>query len=65
MPPRRNKKFRLLTGFERNKNKRGLREGEFSYHAIGTGVQRKHSKVMRVWKKWTDERRTTRKTGNG
>ncbi|GFW94471.1 transposable element Tc1 transposase [Trichonephila clavipes] len=43
----------------------GLREGGFSYHAIGARVQRNSSTVMRVWKQWTDEHRTTRKTGSG
>ncbi|GFV86167.1 transposable element Tc1 transposase [Trichonephila clavipes] len=50
--------------FERRKNI-GLREGRFSYRAIGGRVQRNSSAVMQVWKKWTDENRTTRKTGSG
>ncbi|GFU36789.1 transposable element Tc1 transposase [Trichonephila clavipes] len=43
----------------------GLRKGGFSYRAIGARVQRNSSTVMRVWKQWTDEHRTTRKTGSG
>ncbi|GFX77029.1 transposable element Tcb1 transposase [Trichonephila clavipes] len=43
MPPRRNKeKFQQLTEFERGRII-GLREGEFSYHAIGARVQRNSS----------------------
>ncbi|GFU68219.1 uncharacterized protein TNCV_39291 [Trichonephila clavipes] len=42
----------------------GLQEGGFSYRAIGARVQRNSSTVMRVWKLWTDEHRTTRKTGS-
>ncbi|GFX17056.1 transposable element Tc1 transposase [Trichonephila clavipes] len=65
MPPRRNKeKFQQLTEFERGKNI-GLREGGFSYHAIGACVQRNSSIVMRVFKQWTGEHRTTRKIGSG
>ncbi|GFW67291.1 hypothetical protein TNCV_3337921 [Trichonephila clavipes] len=64
MPPRRNKeKFQQLTEFERGRII-CLREGEFSYHAIGARVQRNNSIVMRVGKQWTDEHRTTRKTGS-
>ncbi|GFT74079.1 uncharacterized protein TNCV_3708011 [Trichonephila clavipes] len=56
MPPRRNKeKFQQLTEFERGRII-GLREGGFSYNALGARVQRKSSTVMRVWKEWTDER---------
>ncbi|GFT50928.1 hypothetical protein TNCV_1195291 [Trichonephila clavipes] len=43
----------------------GLREGSFSCHTIGTPVQRDSSTVIRVWKKLTDEHRTTRKTCSG
>ncbi|GFY06216.1 uncharacterized protein TNCV_2680101 [Trichonephila clavipes] len=65
MPPRRKKeKFQQLTEFERGRII-GLREGEFSYHAIGARGQRNSSTVMRVWKQWTDEPQTTRKTGCG
>ncbi|GFT71632.1 transposable element Tc1 transposase [Trichonephila clavipes] len=65
MPPRRNKeKFQQLKEFEQGKIL-GLREGGFSYRAIGVRVQRNSSTVMRVWKQWTDEHRTTRKTGGG
>ncbi|GFX56511.1 transposable element Tc1 transposase [Trichonephila clavipes] len=42
-----------------------LREGGFSYHVTGARVQRNSSTVMRVWKQWTDEHRTARKTGSG
>ncbi|GFY02992.1 uncharacterized protein TNCV_979971 [Trichonephila clavipes] len=65
MPPRQNRnKFKQLTEFERG-SIIGLREGGFSYHAIGACVQRNSSTVMRVWKQWTDEHLTTRKTGSG
>ncbi|GFX51988.1 uncharacterized protein TNCV_3064051 [Trichonephila clavipes] len=64
MPSRRNKeKFQQLTEFERVRII-GLREGGFSYHAIGARVQRNRTTVMRVWKQWTDEHRATRKTGS-
>ncbi|GFS56516.1 transposable element Tc1 transposase [Trichonephila clavipes] len=43
----------------------GLREGGFSYRAVGACVERKSSTMMRVWKQWTDEHRTTRKTASG
>ncbi|PRD27093.1 UNVERIFIED_CONTAM: hypothetical protein NCL1_36299 [Trichonephila clavipes] len=43
----------------------GLREGEYSYHVIGAPVQWNSSTVIRVWKQWPDEHRTTRKTGSG
>ncbi|GFX53142.1 transposable element Tc1 transposase [Trichonephila clavipes] len=59
MHPRRNKeKFQQHMEFERGRII-GLREGEYSYHAIGARVQRNSSTVMRVWKQWTDEHRTT------
>ncbi|GFX62330.1 transposable element Tcb1 transposase [Trichonephila clavipes] len=65
MPPRRNKeKFQQLMEFERERIT-GLREGGFSFRAIGAHVQRNSSTVMRVWKQWSDEHQTTRKTGNG
>ncbi|GFS51396.1 uncharacterized protein TNCV_548751 [Trichonephila clavipes] len=65
MPPRRNKeKFLQLMEFKRGRII-GLREGAFFYHAVGTCVQRNSSTVMRVSKQWTDEHRTTRKTGSG
>ncbi|GFU20840.1 transposable element Tc1 transposase [Trichonephila clavipes] len=64
-PPRRNKeKFQQPTNFERGKII-SLREGGFSYRAIGARVQRDSSTVMRIWKQWIDEYRTTRKTGSG
>ncbi|GFV30795.1 uncharacterized protein TNCV_3666861 [Trichonephila clavipes] len=58
IPPRRNKeKFQQLTEFERGRII-SLREG-------GARVQwNKVKKVMRVWKQWTNEHRTTRKTGD-
>ncbi|GFU36393.1 transposable element Tcb2 transposase [Trichonephila clavipes] len=60
-PPRRNQEtFQQLKG-----RIIGLREGGFSYRAIGARVQRNSSAVMRIWKQWTDEHRTTRKTGSG
>ncbi|GFX90766.1 uncharacterized protein TNCV_3165971 [Trichonephila clavipes] len=43
----------------------GLREGGFSYRAIGALMQRNSSTLMRVWKQWTNQNRTTRKTGSG
>lgn len=65
MPPRRNRvKFQQLTEFERGRII-GLREGGFSYREIAARVQRNSSTVMRVWKQWTEENRTTRKTGSG
>ncbi|GFS89744.1 transposable element Tc1 transposase [Trichonephila clavipes] len=65
MPPHRTKeKSQQLTEFERGRII-GLREGEFSYRAIGARVQPNNSTVMRVWKQWTDEHRTTRETGSG
>ncbi|GFX74993.1 uncharacterized protein TNCV_1845651 [Trichonephila clavipes] len=64
MPPRRNmEKFHQLTEFERGRII-GLREEEFSYHTIGARGQRKSFTAMRVWKQWTNEHRTTRKTGS-
>lgn len=64
--PRRPKKatFQQLAQFERGRII-GLREGGFSYRAIAARVQRSSSTVMRVWKQWIDENRTTRKTGSG
>ncbi|GFW13540.1 transposable element Tcb2 transposase [Trichonephila clavipes] len=65
MPPQRNKeKFQQRTEFKRVRII-VLREGGFSYRAIGARVQRNSFKVMRVWKQWTDNHRTTRKTGSG
>ncbi|GFW23277.1 transposable element Tc1 transposase [Trichonephila clavipes] len=65
MPPRRNKeKFQKLTELERGRII-GLRGGGFPYHAIRARVQRNSSTVMRVWKQWTDEHRTTQKTSSG
>ncbi|GFS72714.1 transposable element Tc1 transposase [Trichonephila clavipes] len=65
MAPRQKKdKFQQLTEFEQVRVI-GLREGVFSYHVVGACVQWHSSAVMRVWKQWTDEHRTTRKTGRG
>ncbi|GFT15006.1 transposable element Tcb2 transposase [Trichonephila clavipes] len=64
MPPRRNKeKFQQLTEFERG----GISafERRFFYRSTGARVQWNSSAVKRVWKQWTDEHRTTRKTGSG
>ncbi|GFW78016.1 transposable element Tc1 transposase [Trichonephila clavipes] len=64
MPPRRNKeKLQQITEFKRGRII-DLREGGFSYRAIGARVQRNSSTVMRVWKHWTNEPRTVRKTGS-
>ncbi|GFS76421.1 uncharacterized protein TNCV_1620551 [Trichonephila clavipes] len=64
MPSRRNKeKFQQLTEFERWRII-GLREGRFSYRAIGARVHRNNSIVMPVWKQWADEHRKTRKNGS-
>ncbi|GFU08986.1 transposable element Tcb2 transposase [Trichonephila clavipes] len=58
MPPRRE--------IRRNSNNlRSLNGGGFSYRAIGARVQRNSSTVMRVWKQWTHEHRTSHKTGSG
>lgn len=39
--------------------------GGFSYSAIAARVQRNSTTVMRIWKRWTNENRTTRKSGSG
>ncbi|GFX09750.1 transposable element Tcb2 transposase [Trichonephila clavipes] len=63
MHPRRNKKkFQQLTEFVWGRII-GLTEGGFSYYAIGAHVQRNSSTVIQISKQWTDELRTTRKTG--
>ncbi|GFY02071.1 uncharacterized protein TNCV_5099321 [Trichonephila clavipes] len=65
MPPRQNKeKFQQRTEFERG-GIMGLREGLFSYHAIGGRVHWNSSTVIRVWKQWIDEHQTTRRIGSG
>ncbi|GFU90935.1 transposable element Tc1 transposase [Trichonephila clavipes] len=65
MPPRQHQAiFQQLTELERGRII-SLREGEFSYHAIGVRVQWNSSTVIRVWKQWTDEHRATRKSGSG
>ncbi|GFT76023.1 uncharacterized protein TNCV_1255331 [Trichonephila clavipes] len=61
---RNNEKFQQLTEFEWGRII-GLREGGFSYRAIGALVQWNSFIVMRVSKQWTDEHRTTRKTCSG
>ena len=63
MPQRRKKKnFQQLTKLE---GIIGLREEGFSYRVIADRVQRSSSTMMRVYMLWTNEYRTTRKTGNG
>ncbi|GFU66327.1 uncharacterized protein TNCV_3642501 [Trichonephila clavipes] len=65
MPPLQNEeKFQELTEFKRGMVI-GLREGLFSNHAIEVRVQQNNSTVMRVWKQWTDEHSTNRKTVSG
>ncbi|KFM68742.1 Transposable element Tc1 transposase, partial [Stegodyphus mimosarum] len=65
MPRRRKRaRFEQLTEFERGRII-GLREAGLSYRAVSSRVQRNSSTVMRVWKQWTDECRTTRKSGSG
>ncbi|GFW00634.1 transposable element Tc1 transposase [Trichonephila clavipes] len=65
MLPRRNKeKLQQLTEFERGRIIDLPDEG-FYYRAIRARVQRNSSPVIRVWKQWTDDHRTTRKTGSG
>lgn len=65
MPLRRKRaRFEQLTEFERGRIN-GLREAGLSYRAVAARVQRNSSTVMRVWKQWTDECRTTRKSGSG
>ncbi|KFM59437.1 Transposable element Tc1 transposase, partial [Stegodyphus mimosarum] len=65
MPRRRKRaRFEQLTEFERGRII-GLREAGLSYRAVASRVQRNSSTVMRVWKQWTDECRTTRKSGSG
>ncbi|GFU56368.1 hypothetical protein TNCV_3854421 [Trichonephila clavipes] len=65
MPPRRNEeKFQQFMEFQRG-TIIGLREGEFSYNAIGARVQRNSSTVMQAWKQWTDKHRIARKTDSG
>ena len=61
---RKRARFEQLTEFERRRII-GLREGELSYRSVAARVQRNSSTVMRVWKQWTDEGRTTRKSGSG
>ncbi|GFV32202.1 transposable element Tc1 transposase [Trichonephila clavipes] len=56
----------IAAGYKEGKGRiTGFREGGFSYRAIGVRMQRNSSTVMRVWKQWTDEHQTTRKTGSG
>ncbi|GFW27456.1 transposable element Tc1 transposase [Trichonephila clavipes] len=64
MPPQRNKeKFQQIMEFEQGRII-GLREGGFSYRAVGAHVQLNSSTVVQVCKQWTDEHRTNRKTGS-
>ncbi|XP_042895726.1 uncharacterized protein [Parasteatoda tepidariorum] len=65
MPLRRKRaSFQQLTEFERGRII-GLREAGLSYPAVADGVQRNSSTVMRVWRQWTNECQTTRKSGSG
>ncbi|GFU72554.1 uncharacterized protein TNCV_729631 [Trichonephila clavipes] len=64
MPPRRNKKkFEQLTEVKRG-GLSAFKKENFPI-AIGARAQLNSSTVMRVWKQWTDEHRTTRKAGSG
>ncbi|GFY08271.1 transposable element Tc1 transposase [Trichonephila clavipes] len=64
--PRRRKgvKFEQISEFERGRIV-GLREAGLSYRAVAARVQRNSSTIMRVWKQWTDEGQTARKSGSG
>nr|XP_042894794.1 uncharacterized protein LOC122268735 [Parasteatoda tepidariorum] len=65
MPLRRKRaRFQQLTEFERGRIF-SLREAGLSHCAVAARVQRNSSTVMRVWKQWTDECQTTRKSGSG
>ena len=65
MPLRRKRvRFEQLTQFEQGRII-GLREAGLSYRAVASRLQRRRSTVMRVWKQWTDECRTTQKSGRG
>ncbi|GFV77667.1 uncharacterized protein TNCV_616871 [Trichonephila clavipes] len=65
MPSRLNKEeFQQLKEFERGRII-SIREGGLSHRALGTRVQRNSTTVIRVWKQWADEHRTTRKTDSG
>nr|XP_042907697.1 uncharacterized protein LOC122271223 [Parasteatoda tepidariorum] len=65
MPLRRKSaRFQQFTEFERGRII-DLGEAGLSYRVVAARVQRNSSKVMRVWKQWTDECRTTRKSGSG
>ncbi|GIY58064.1 transposable element Tc1 transposase [Caerostris darwini] len=65
MPLRRKRaRFEQLTEFERGRII-GLREAGLSYRAVAARVQRNSSTVRPLWKQWTDECRTTRKSGSG
>ena len=64
-PPRqKNEKFQQLTEFERGRII-SLWEGGFSYCTIASCLQWNSSRVTRIWKQWTDEHWTIRKTGSG
>ena len=65
MPLRRKRaRFEQLTEFERGRII-DLREDGLLYRAVAALVQRYSSTVMRLWKQWTDECRTTRKPRSG
>ncbi|GFT25681.1 transposable element Tc1 transposase [Trichonephila clavipes] len=64
MPPLRNKKSQKPMELKRRRLI-GRREGGFSYRATVARVQQNSSTVMRAWKLWTEEYRTTRRTGSG
>lgn len=65
MPLRRKRaKFEQVSEFERGRIV-GLREAGLSHGAVAARVQRNRSTIMRVWKLWTDEGRTARKSGSG
>ncbi|GFU29790.1 transposable element Tc1 transposase [Trichonephila clavipes] len=57
-------KFEQISVFERGRIV-GLREAGLSYRAVAARVQRNSSTIMRVWKQWTDEGRTARKSVSG
>ncbi|GFX51518.1 transposable element Tc1 transposase [Trichonephila clavipes] len=57
-------KFQQITEFELERPF-GFHEGGFFCRSMASHVQRNSSTVMRVWKQWTDEHRTTQKTGRG
>ena len=65
MPRRRQREpYDQVPEFERGRMI-GLREGGFSYREIAARTGRNATTVMRVWKQWTTENRTSRKSGSG